>query len=263
MLCAKEEGAKHTYTNPCLAVIYKSAMLFCCLEVLGQRLELRECTHCCAVWYMFAIICLLGGDAEVVNKSSALLSDVFTCLAHGLPMSARGAAASYTVPTITTLRCLMPGNIFARTFDRKIDPECFLLIISVQCRHVRRFIPDVERLYLLTNLLSALCPTTCKVSLCTGPLPPCMWPSTLVALWDWMEQTQILSVERLGYLAINTSRRLIRAIQSEYCHQEPWVCLGQHMMFRLLGRGIGRVPHCRGILVGQRKKMLLSRLQKK
>ena len=53
------------------------------------------------------------------------------------------------------------------------------------------------------------------------------------------------------------------AIQSEYCHQEPWVCLGQHMMFRLLGRGIGRVPHCRGILVGQRKKMLLWRLQKK
>ena len=116
---------------------------------------------------------------------------------------------------------------------------------------------------MLTNLLSTLWPTACKVNLCIGPLPPCMWPSTLVALCEWMEQKQILSVERLGYLATNTSRHLIRAIQAECFHQQPPVCFGRHMVLRLLGRRIGRVPHCRGILVDQRKKMLLSRLQRK
>ena len=204
-----------------------------------------------------------GGVAEVASRGSAFLSGVFPCLAQGFPMSARGAAASYTIPTIATLMWLMLCNIFARDFDREIDSHCFLLIISVQSKHVRRFLPDVESLYLLTNLLNTLWPTACKVSLCTGPLPPCMWPSTLVALCEWMEQKQILSVERLGYLAINTSRRLIRAIQAECFHQEPSVCFGRHMVLRLLGRGIGRVPHCRGILVGQRMKMLLWRLQKK
>ena len=75
----------------------------------------------------------------------------------------------------------------------------------MQSKHVRRFLPDVDSLYLLTNLLSTLWPTGCKVSLCTGPLPPCTWPSTLLALYEWMPQKQILSVERLGYLAINTA----------------------------------------------------------
>ena len=74
---------------------------------------------------------------------------------------------------------------------------------------------------------------------------------------------KILSVERLGYLATHSSRRLIRAIQAECLQKEPHVCFGRHMVLQLLGRGIGRDPNCRGILVDQRRKRFLLRLKRK
>jgi len=205
----------------------------------------------------------LGDDATAENRSSSFLSGVFPILAQNFPIIAQGAASSYTVPNIATLMWLMLCNIAVRDFDRRISSDCFLLMMSVQPKHLRRFLPDVESLYMLTNLLSTLWPTACKVKLCIGSLPPCMWPSTLVALCEWMEQKQILSVERLGYLATNTSRHVIRAIQAECFHLQPSVCFGRHMVLRLLRRRIGRVPHGRGILVEHGQKILLSRFQRK
>ena len=187
----------------------------------------------------------------------------FSMFATGFSNECSRGCFSLHRSNYTTLMWLMLCNICARDFDRRMSSDGSLLIISVKPKDVRRFLPDVKSLYLLTNLLSTLWPTACKVSLCTGPPPPCMWPSTLVALCEWMELKQILSMERLGYLAKNTSRHLIRAIQAECFHQEPPVCFGRHMVLRLLGRGIGRVPHCRGILIDQRRKMLWSRLHRK
>ena len=74
---------------------------------------------------------------------------------------------------------------------------------------------------------------------------------------------KILSVERLGYLATHSSRRVIRAIQAECLQKEPHVCCGRHMVLQLLGRGIGRDPNCRGILVEKRRKRFLLRLKRK
>ena len=174
-------------------------------------------------------------------------------------MSAQGVASRYTVPTIATLMWLMLCNIFARAVGREIGLGCFLLIINVQTKNVRRFLPDLESLNLLTDLLSTLWPTACKVSLCTGQLPPCLWPSTLVALCEWMQQKKFLSVERLGYLATHSPRRLIRAIQAECLQKEPHVCFGRHMVLQLLVRD----HNCRGILVDKRRERFQMRLTRK
>ena len=74
---------------------------------------------------------------------------------------------------------------------------------------------------------------------------------------------KILSVERLFYLAKHSSRRLIRAIQAECLQKQPHLCFGRHMVLQLLGRGIGRDPNCRGILVDKRRKRFLLRLTRK
>ena len=130
----------------------------------------------------------LGGDADVVNMGSVFLSGVFPCLEQVFPMTATGAASRYTVQSIATLMWLMLYNMFAGAVGREIGLGCFLLIMNVQIKNVRRFLPDLESLNLLTDLLSSLWPTACKVSLCTGQMPPCLWPSTLVALCEWMQQ---------------------------------------------------------------------------
>ena len=131
--------------------------------------------------------------------------------------------------------------------------------MNVQIKNVRRFLPDLESLNLLTDLLSSLWPTACKESIWTGQMPPCLWPSTLVALCEWMQQKKILSVERLFYLAKHSSRRLIRAIQAECLQKQPHLCFGRHMVLQLLVRD----PNCRGILVDKRRKRFQMRLTRK
>ena len=130
----------------------------------------------------------LGGDVDVVNMGSVFLSGVFPCLEQVFPMTATGAASRYTVQSIATLMWLMLYNMFAGAVGREIGLGCFLLIMNVQIKNVRRFLPDLESLNLLTDLLSSLWPTACKESIWTGQMPPCLWPSTLVALCEWMQQ---------------------------------------------------------------------------
>ena len=125
-------------------------------------------------------------------------------------------------------------------------------------KDVQRFMPDQESFTLLTDLLRFLWPTACKVSICMDQWPVCLWPSTLVALCEWMQQKECLSVESLLHLARHSSRHLIRAIQVECLQKQPQLSFSRYMVQQVLARE----PGCRGILEAQRKERRLATLTK-
>ena len=202
------------------------------------------------------LLLTIRGDASGVDKGSLFLLGVIPCLEKVFPLSETADASRYTVQFIARLMWLMLYKLSGGGVDREIGIGTFLLIRNMQSKDVIRFLPDQESLKLLTDLLSSLWPTACKVSIWTDQWPVCLWPSTLVALCEWMQQKECLSVERLLYLARHSSRHLIRDIQAQCWKKQPRLSFGRHMVQEILKRD----PACQGILEQKREERRLARL---
>ena len=132
-------------------------------------------------------------------------------------------------------------------------------MIKKQHRDVQRLMPDHDSFTLLTDLLNLLWPTACKVSLKMDQWPACLWPSTLVALCEWMRQKECHSVEGILHLARHSSRHLIRAIQAECLQTQSLSSFSQYMVQQVLAleRGL------QGIMETRQHKKRLGKLTRK
>ena len=167
--------------------------------------------------------------------------------------SAHAPVSGNTVQSIAMWLWLMLYKLSGGAVARDIGFGSFLLIRNMQCGDVKRFLPDRECLMLLTDLLSSLWTTANKVKEMMDQHPVCLWPSTLVALCEWMQLKECLSVETLIYLATHSSPHLIRAIQGECLQMQPQPSCSRYMVQQV----IAREPACRGIQVWQRQERRL------
>ena len=204
------------------------------------------------------LLLTIRGEVDGVHKGELFLLGVFPCLEQVFPVSAKASASRYTVQPIASLMWLMLYKLSAGAVAKDIGIGSFLLIRNMQSKDVQRFVPDHDSFTLLTDLLSFLWPTACKVSIWMDQWPVCLWPSTLVALCEWMQQKECLSVESLLHLARHSSRHLIRAIQVECLQKQPQLSFSRYMVKQVLARE----PGCRGILEAQRKERRLATLTK-
>ena len=99
--------------------------------------------------------------------------------------------------------------------------------------------PDNDSFTLLTDLLNLLWPTACKVSLKMDQWPACLWPSTLMALCEWMRQKKCHSVSTILHLATHSPRHLIRAIQAECLYEKSQSSFSEYMVQQILAREPG------------------------
>ena len=83
--------------------------------------------------------------------------------------------------------------------------------------------------------------------------PVCLWPSTLIALCEWMQLKKCLSVATLNFLATHSSPHLIRAVQGECLQIQRQPSCSQYMLQQLIARD----PACRGIQEWQRQERRL------
>ena len=156
-----------------------------------------------------------------LTRASCFCLGVFPCLEQVVSTSAHAPVSGNTVQSIAMLLWLMLYKLSGGAVARDIGFGSFLLIRNMQCIDVKRFLPDRECLTSLTDLLSSLWPTACKVTKWMDQRPVCLWPSTLVALCERMQLKECLSVESLIYLATHSSQHLIRAIQGECLQMQP------------------------------------------
>ena len=119
------------------------------------------------------LLLTIRGDVSGVDKGSLFLLGVIPCLEKAFPLSEAADASRYTVQFIARLMWLMLYKLSGGAVDREIGIGTFLLIRNMQSKDVIRFLPDQESLKLLTDLLSSLWPTACKVSIWTDQWPVC------------------------------------------------------------------------------------------
>ena len=122
---------------------------------------------------------------------------------------------------------------------KNIGIGSLLLIRNTQSKEIQCLVPDNDSITLLTDLLNVLWPTACKVGLKMDHWPACLWPSTLMALIEWMRQKKCHSVSTILHLATHSSRHLIRAIQDECLREKLQSSFSEYMVQQILARHLG------------------------
>ena len=193
------------------------------------------------------LLLTIGEDLDSVHKGEIFLLGVFPCLEQLFPVSADTSASRYTVQPIAGLMWLMLYKLSAGSVAKNIGIGSFQMIRNTQNKDVQRLMPDHDSFTLLTDLLNLLWPTACKVSLKMDQWPACLWPSTLVALCEWMRQKECHSVEGILHLARHSSRHLIRAIQAECLQTQSLSSFSQYMVQQVLAleRGLQGIKETR------------------
>ena len=188
------------------------------------------------------VLLSLRGVSDKAYKGELFFMSVLPCLNRVVSTNAHAPFSGNTVHSIAMWLWILLYKLSSGTVAKDIGYASFLVIRNMQCSNVRRFLPHWECLTLLTDVLSSLWPTARKVKETMDQHPVCLWPSTLIALCEWIQLKECLSVANLNYLATHSSPHLIRAVQEECLQIQRQPSCSQYMVQQLIARELA----CRG-----------------